>query len=67
VIVLYGAEFWRKVINFDALVATGMISPQDLGLFKICATVDEAYGYVTKQLTSNSRSPRAKKKAAGKV
>jgi predicted Rossmann-fold nucleotide-binding protein len=67
VIVLYGAEFWRKAINLDALVETGMISPQDLGLFRICATVDEAYTYVTEQLTSNSRGSRPKKKALGKV
>jgi uncharacterized protein (TIGR00730 family) len=67
VIVLYGAEFWKKVINLEALVETGMISPQDLGLFRICATVDEAYAYVTEQLTSNSRAPRAKKKALGKA
>ena len=67
VIVLYGAEFWSKVIDFDALVETGMISPQDLGLFKICSTVDEAYAHVTKQLVANARSTRAGKKPNGNV
>ncbi len=66
VIVLYGGDFWRKVINLDALVETGMISPQDLGLFRICGTVDEAYEYVTKQLVANGKGSRAKKKAPGK-
>ena len=65
VMVLYGGDFWRKVINFDALVETGMISPQDLDLFKICSTVDEAYDYVTRQLVANGKA--AKKKANAKA
>ena len=66
VIVLYGAEFWSKVINMDYLVETGMISPGDLGLFKVCATVDEAYAHITKQLVANSRGG-SKKKKSGKA
>jgi uncharacterized protein (TIGR00730 family) len=54
VVVLYGAEFWSKVLNLDYLVETGMISPEDLNLFKICATVDEAFEYVAKGLRANS-------------
>jgi uncharacterized protein (TIGR00730 family) len=33
-ILLYGPEYWKEVINFDALVRHGMISPEDLGLFE---------------------------------
>jgi uncharacterized protein (TIGR00730 family) len=33
-IILYGSEFWKEVINFDALVRHGMISPEDLALFR---------------------------------
>jgi hypothetical protein len=33
VMVLYGTDYWRKVINFDALVEFGTISPEDLNLF----------------------------------
>jgi uncharacterized protein (TIGR00730 family) len=32
-IVLYGSQYWNEVINFDALVKHGMISPEDLNLF----------------------------------
>ena len=32
-IVLYGTEFWNEVINFDALVKHGTISPEDVNLF----------------------------------
>ncbi len=31
-ILLYGSSFWKEVINFDALVAHGMISAEDMKL-----------------------------------
>ena len=33
-VLLYGREYWSEVINFDALVRHGMISPEDLQLFQ---------------------------------
>ena len=33
-LVLYGSEYWREVVNFDALVKHGTISPEDLRLFR---------------------------------
>jgi uncharacterized protein (TIGR00730 family) len=33
-IVLYGSSYWQEVINFEALVRHGMISPEDLDLFE---------------------------------
>src|ERR1700736_1619509 len=33
-ILLYGSEFWKEVINFDALVRHGMIAGEDLNLFQ---------------------------------
>ena len=36
-------EFWTKLINFDHLVDTGMISPEDLDLFRFVETADEAW------------------------
>ncbi len=32
-ILMYGSEYWREIINFDALVRHGMISAEDLSLF----------------------------------
>jgi uncharacterized protein (TIGR00730 family) len=34
VIVLYGSEYWREVVNFDALVRHGTIAAEDLDLFQ---------------------------------
>ena len=33
-VLLYGTSYWKEIINFDALVRHGMISPEDLHLFK---------------------------------
>ena len=35
-IIVFGSEFWKKVVNWDYLVETGVISPEDLELFHIC-------------------------------
>jgi uncharacterized protein (TIGR00730 family) len=43
VILLYGTSFWKKVLNFDALVEYGMISPEDMNLFQFADDVDSAF------------------------
>jgi len=50
-IVLYGSEFWRAVVNFDALVNYGTIDAKDLDLVMITDSLDEAYAHLTRQLT----------------
>ena len=42
-ILLFGRTFWTKLLNFDHLVSTGMISPDDLALFTFVETADEAW------------------------
>ncbi len=49
-IVLFGADFWNDVINFDALVRYGTISAHDLDLFILTDDPDEAFEYVTNGL-----------------
>ncbi len=34
VTILYGSKFWKEIINFEALVKYGTISPDDLNLFQ---------------------------------
>ena len=45
-ILLFGAEFWNRVINFDALCEEGTIGPEDLKLFRFCETAEEAWGHI---------------------
>ncbi len=42
-VLLFGREFWTKLINFEHLVETGMISPEDVDLFRFVETADEAW------------------------
>jgi hypothetical protein len=39
---LFGRDFWERIINWKALEDAGTISPADLELFKIVETADEA-------------------------
>ena len=52
-VVVYDEKFWKRVINFDALVETGTISADDLELFSFCNSVDEAFEEITSYLAEN--------------
>jgi uncharacterized protein (TIGR00730 family) len=53
-IVLFGGQYWNEVINLDAMVKYGTISPGDLDLFHRTDSVDEAYDLITRGLTENA-------------
>ena len=42
-ILLFGRDFWTRLIDFDWLIETGMISAADMGLFHFVETADEAW------------------------
>ncbi len=50
-IVVYGSEYWKQVIHFDAMLKYGTISKADLKLIQFCNSVDEAFDYLTEELT----------------
>lgn len=41
--ILFGRQFWDAAINFSTLVEWGTISPEDVGLFEMVDTVEEAF------------------------
>jgi uncharacterized protein (TIGR00730 family) len=47
-ILLFGREFWSKVVDFQALVDEGVIAPNDLDIFHWCEDAGEAWDYVTR-------------------
>ena len=49
-IVLVGREFWTKLVNFDWLVDTGMIAAEDLKLFHLVETAEEAWAVLESAL-----------------
>ncbi len=42
-VVIYGREYWNRVVNFEALVDAGTISPRDLDLFQFADSPQEAF------------------------
>ena len=45
-ILLFGAEFWNRVINFEALAEEGVINYEDLNLFHWVETAEEAWAKI---------------------
>ena len=45
-IVLFGREFWQRLIDFDFLVESGLISQADLELFHFADSAEEAWSYI---------------------
>jgi uncharacterized protein (TIGR00730 family) len=45
-ILLYGREFWTKIVNFEALADEGVIAHSDLALFHIVETAEEGWAIV---------------------
>jgi uncharacterized protein (TIGR00730 family) len=50
-IVLFGTEYWKEVINFDALVKHGTINAADVDLMYRTDSVDDAYHWIVPLLT----------------
>ena len=53
-IVVFGGDYWREVIDFDALVRHGTIDARDIELMRFTDSVDEAYDYIVKQLAEHA-------------
>ena len=45
-IVLIGKGFWSKLINFDLLIEEGLIAPDDVKLFTLVNTAEEAWEHI---------------------
>jgi uncharacterized protein (TIGR00730 family) len=58
-IVLYGSEYWNEVLNLEALVSWGTISPADLQLFRVVDTPEEALEHLKTELSVLYLEPEA--------
>jgi len=52
-VVLYGTEYWDEIMNLDAMVKYGTISPSDLELFYRTDSVDDAFEFITEKLSEH--------------
>jgi uncharacterized protein (TIGR00730 family) len=58
-VVLFGQEYWRRIVDFDALAEEGMISPADLELFEYAETAEAGWeSLVRRGLTAHEGNGR---------
>ncbi len=48
-VVLFGEEYWRRVVNFQALAEEGMISAADLALFEFAETAEDGWAAIVRR------------------
>ena len=47
-ILLFGKDFWTRVVDFEAIADEGTISHKDLDLFRWCETAEEAWDHIAR-------------------
>jgi len=52
-IVIYGKKFWNSIINFDKLVSLKLIHEDDLKLFMMTDSIDEAFNFLKTNLSKH--------------
>ena len=50
-VVIYGSEYWHRIMNFQAFVDAGTVAPEDLSLFKFVDTPEDAFTFLRDGLT----------------
>ncbi len=62
VVVIYGSDYWKKIVNFEAMVEAGVISPPDLELFKMSDSPEESFEFLKDGLTKYHLGPQQPKR-----
>jgi uncharacterized protein (TIGR00730 family) len=63
-VIVYGKQYWSRILNLEAMADAGAISPEDLKLFSFADSPDEAFEYLKDGLTRYHLQPQAKQPAA---
>jgi hypothetical protein len=59
-VVLFGVDFWKGVVNFDALLDRGVISEHDIDRLFFTDSVDDAFAHITAKLVQYEAAKAAK-------
>src|SRR5579863_2513719 len=66
-VVIYGSEYWNRIINFQAFVDAGTVSPGDMNLFHFADSPEEGFEFLRDGLTKYHLGGEAKKSDAREV
>src|SRR6202022_1319580 len=61
-VVIYGSEYWNRIINFQAFVDAGTVSPEDLDLVQFVNSPEEGFEVLREGLTQHHLGEQPKKK-----
>ena len=64
-VIIYGREYWNRVVNFQALSDWGAISPKDLDLFHFADTPEEGFAILKENLTRHHLEAPQVRRGAG--
>ncbi|AKJ65263.1 LOG family protein [Kiritimatiella glycovorans] len=54
-VILFGTDFWRRVVDWDYLADCGLIDPQDLDLVTFCDTAGDAWNAISEFRAAKTR------------
>lgn len=66
-VVIYGSEYWHRIMNFQAFVDAGTVAPEDLNLFKFVDSPEDAFAFLRDGLTEHHLGGQVKKEKEQEV
>jgi uncharacterized protein (TIGR00730 family) len=67
-VVIYGSEYWNRMLDFQTMIDAGTISPADIELFKIVDSPEEGFEFLRDQLSAHHlETPKTASEAAPEI
>ncbi len=69
IVLMYGSEYWNRILNLQAMAEAGTISPNDIHLFKMVDSPEEGFEALRDGLTKYhlERPPQTKEKEGPEI
>jgi uncharacterized protein (TIGR00730 family) len=61
-VIIYGSEYWKRLINFDAMIDAGTIAAADLDLFRMVDSPEEGFEFLRDGLVKYHLAPQQPKR-----
>ncbi len=62
-VLLYGREYWERILNFEPMIDAGAIAPRDLDLFTFVDSPQHAFDCLRTHLAENYLEPATREEA----